>query len=136
MNNPVLKHKEITDIILRSFYDVYNELGHGFLESVYENAMQIVMEGFGLSVEKQKGISVCFRGTVVGQLMPDVIVNNSVIIEIKAVENILPIHEAQLMHYLKATNIEVGILLNFGKSPEFRRFAYDNLRKCIKRVSA
>jgi len=126
-----LKYKEITDIILRSFYEAYNELGDGFLESVYESALYIVMTGYGLCVEKQKDISVFFRGKVIGDFKADLIVNEKVIIELKAVHALAPAHEAQLINYLKATNIEVGLLLNFGRKPEFKRFIYDNKRKNI-----
>jgi hypothetical protein len=105
MNADRFKYKEITDIILRSFYETYNELGDGFLESVYENALYIVLTGYGLCVERQKDISVA------------------------------PAHEAQLINYLKATNIEVGLLLNFGRKPESKRFVYDNKRKISVMIS-
>jgi len=131
MNADSFKYKEITDIILRSFYEVYNELGDGFLESVYENALYIVLTGDGLCVERQKDIGVFFRGKVIGDFKADLIVNEKVILELKAVRTINPTHEAQLINYLKATNIEVGLLLNFGKKPEFKRFIYDNKRKNI-----
>ena len=131
MNTDRLKHKEITDSILRSYYEVYNELGDGFLESVYENALYIVLTGYGLCVERQKGINVFFRGTIIGDFKADLIVNEKVIIELKAVRTIDRAHEAQLINYLKATNIEVGLLLNFGRKPEFKRFVYDNERKKI-----
>ena len=131
MNTDRFKHKEITDIILRSFYEVYNELGGGFLESVYENALYIVLTGYGLSVERQKDISVFFRGNIVGVFKADLIINEKVIVELKAVRALDPAHEAQLINYLKATNIEVGLLLNFGRKPEFKRFVYDNKRKNI-----
>lgn len=121
-----LKYKEITDIILKSFYEVYNELGDGFLESVYENALYIVLTGHGLSVERQRDISVFFRGNVIGDFKADLIVEGNVIIELKAVRALDPAHEAQLINYLKATNIEVGLLLNFGRKPEFERFIYNN----------
>lgn len=126
MNADGFKYKEITDIILRSFYEVYNELGAGFLESVYENAMDIVLTGYGLKAEKQKNISVFFRGNVIGGFKADLIVNEKVIVELKAARTIDPAHEAQILNYLKATNIEVGLLLNFAGKPEFRRFAVDN----------
>ena len=129
MNADMFKYKEITDVILKSFYEVYNELGDGFLESVYENALYIVLNGYGLCVERQKDISVFFRGKVVGGFKADLIVNEKVIVELKAVRTFNPAHEAQLINYLKATNIEVGLLLNFGRKPEFKRFAYDNKRK-------
>ncbi len=128
MNADMLKHKEITDIILKSYYEVYNELGGGFLESVYENALYIVLTGYGLSVEKQKDISVFFRGDRIDDFKTDLIVNGKVIVELKAIRNIDPAHEAQLIHYLRATNIEVGLLLNFGRKPEFKRFIYEDKR--------
>ena len=131
MNTAMFKHKEITDIILRSFYEVYNELGDGFLESVYENALYIVLTGYGLFVEKQKDISVFFRGKVIGDFKADLIANEKVIVELKAVRALALAHEEQLINYLKATNIEVGLLLNFGRKPEFKRFVYDNKRKNI-----
>jgi len=128
MNADMFKYKEITDVILKSFYEVYNELGDGFLESVYENALYIVLTGDGLCVERQKDIGVFFRGKVIGDFKADLIVNEKVILELKAVRTLNPAHEAQLINYLKATNIEVGLLLNFGKKPEFKRFIYDNKR--------
>ena len=131
MNADSFKYKEITDIILRSFYEVYNELGDGFLESVYENALYIVLTGYRLYVERQKDIAVFFRGKVIGDFKADLIVNEKVIVELKAVSTLNPAHEAQLINYLKATNIEVGLLLNFGKKLEFKRFIYDNKRKNI-----
>jgi len=131
MNTDSFKYKEITDIILRSFYETYNEIGDGFLESVYENALYIVLTGYGLCVERQKNISVFFRGKEIGDFKADLIVNEKVIVELKAVRTLNPAHEAQLINYLKATNIEVGFLLNFGRKPEFKRFVYDNKRKNI-----
>ncbi len=128
MNADMLKHKEITDIVLKGFYEAYNELGGGFLESVYENALHIVLTGYGLSLEKQKEISVFFRGDKVGVFKTDLIVNGKVIVELKAIRNIDPAHEAQLLNYLRATNIEVGLLLNFGRKPEFKRFVYEDKR--------
>ena len=124
-----LKYKEITDVILKSFYEVYNELGDGFLESVYENALYIVLKGHVLSVERQRNVSVLFRGNVIGDFKADLIVEGSVIIELKAVRALDPAHEAQLINYLKATNTEVGLLLNFGRKPEFKRFIFNNKRK-------
>ena len=131
MNTDSFKYKDITDIILKSFYEVYNELGDGFLESVYENALYIVLTGYGLCVERQKNISVFFRGNIIGDFKTDLIANEKVIVELKAVRALAPAHEAQLINYLKATNIEVGLLLNFGRKPEFKRFVYDNKRKNI-----
>ena len=131
MNADRFKYKEITDIILRSFYEAYNELGDGFLESVYENALYIVLTVYGLCVEKQKDIPVFFRGKIIGDFKADLIVNEKVIVELKAVRTLAPAHEAQLINYMKATNIEVGLLLNFCGKPEFKRFVYDNKRKNI-----
>lgn len=125
------KYKKITDIILKSFFEVYNELGNGFLESVYENALYIVITGYGLSVERQKNIPVFFRRDIVGDFKADLIVDEKVILELKAVRVLDHTHEAQLINYLKATNIEIGLLLNFGRKPEFKRFIYDNKRKNI-----
>ena len=124
-----LKYKEITDVILKSFYEVYNELGDGFLESVYENALYIVLTGYGLNVERQRDIPVFFRGNVIGDFKADLIVEENVIIELKAIRALDAVHEAQVINYLKATNIEVGLLLNFGRKPEFKRFIFNNKRK-------
>ena len=102
MNADRFKYKEITDIILRSFYEVYNELGDGFLESVYESALYIILTGYGLCVERQKDISVFFRGKIIGHFKADLIINKKVIVELKAVRTLDPVHEAQLINYLKA----------------------------------
>ena len=131
MNTDRLKHEETTDSILKSFYEVYNELGDGFLESVYENALYIVLTGYGLWVERQKNISVLFRDTRIGYVKAGLIVDEKVIIKLKAVRAFNTTHEAQLINYLKATNSEVGLFLNFGRKPEFKRFVYDNKRKKI-----
>lgn len=129
MNTDSFKYKDITDIILKSFYEVYNELGDGFLESVYENALYIVLTGYGLCVERQENISVFFRGNIIEDFKTDLIANEKVIVELKAVRTFDPAHEAQLINYLKATNIEVGLLFNFGRKPGFMKFVYDNKRK-------
>jgi len=102
MNADRFKQKEITGVFLKSFYEVYNELGDGFLESVYENALYIVLTGYGLYVERQKNISVFFRGKVIGDFKADLIVDEKVIIELKAVRALDPAHKAQLINYLKA----------------------------------
>jgi GxxExxY protein len=120
-----MKHSETTDIILHSFYEVYNELGDGFLESVYEKALEIVLSGYGLKVETQRPITVKFRNKIIGEFRADILVNDVVIIELKAVRAIVPEHEAQVIHYLKATGIEVALLLNFGRKPEFKRLVLD-----------
>jgi len=128
----MIKFEEITGKIIEAFYEVYNELGGGFLESVYEKALHIVLTGYGLNAERQKAISVYFRGHVIGEFKADLVINESVIVEIKAVRNLVGAHEAQLINYLKATTVEVGLLLNFGGKAEFKRFAYDNNRKNIR----
>jgi len=127
-----MKHKEITDKIIGAFYKVYNELGYGFLEKVYENAMFIELRKHGLFVEKQKNILVFYEGEMVGDYYTDLIVSEKVIIELKACESLREEHEAQLTNYLKATNIEVGLLLNFGFKPELKRKIFDNEYKKSK----
>ncbi len=108
-------HKDVTSIIIQSFYKVYNTLGYGFLEKVYENAMRIELKKLGMSVEQQKNIKVYYDSEQVGDYFADLLVNDLVIVELKAAENLCEEHETQLLNYLKATDIEVGLLLNFGK---------------------
>jgi GxxExxY protein len=124
-----LLHKETTDIILKTFYDVYNELGFGFLEKVYQNAMYLELKNKGIFVEAQKQIKVHFKGIEVGEYYADLIVNNEVIVELKAAECIVEEFEKQLINYLRGTDKEVGLLLNFGKKPEFRQKIFENSRK-------
>ncbi len=131
MNTDKFLYKEITDKIIKGFYETYNELGDGFLESVYEHALYVVLTEYGLQVERQRDISVYFRSQIIGNFKADLIVNEKVIVELKAVRVLDHAHEAQLINYLKATNNEVGLLLNFGRKPEFKRFVYDNKRKNI-----
>lgn len=119
-------HSEITDNILKAFYKVYNTLGYGFLENVYENAMFIELRRMGLFVERQKNIKVFYEGQEIGDYFADLVVNECVIIELKAAENLREEHEYQLINYLKATEIEIGLLLNFGKDPSFKRKIYTN----------
>ncbi len=122
-------HKEISERIIKCFYTVYNTLGFGFLEKVYENAMMIELTKNGLYTEKQKPIKVFYENNIVGEYFADIIVENSIILELKAAECIVEEHEYQLINYLKATNIEIGLLLNFGKTPEIRRKIFTNDRK-------
>ena len=119
-------HQDLTSLILKSFYQVYNTLGYGFLEKVYENAMYFELKSVALSVHKQYPIDVFYSENKVGQYFADLIVNNTVIVELKAAESICEEHEYQLINYLKATNIEVGLLLNFGKKPTFKRKIFSN----------
>jgi len=119
-------HEEITGKIIKAFYKVNNSLGYGFLEKVYERALIIELKKQGLQVEQQKNIKVYYEENEVGDYYADLIVNNLVIIELKAAESLCEEHEAQLINYLRATNIEIGLLLNFGKKPEFRRKIFSN----------
>ena len=132
-HNSNFLHSEITDLILKAYYQVYNKLGFGFLEKVYENAMMIELKRLDLKCERQKPITVNYDGFDIGEYFADIIVNDCVIIELKAAEDLCPEHEAQLVNYLKATEIEVGLLLNFGKEPKFKRRVltsqYKNLKK-------
>lgn len=133
MDNQVdLKHKAVTEKILHTFYKiVYPQLGYGFLEKVYENAMAIALASVGLKVVPQAEILVYFQDQVVGEYFADLVVNDVVLVELKAVSHLLPEHEAQLLNYLRATPYEVGLLLNFGPKPDFKRKAYENHRKTI-----
>jgi len=119
-------HKNITDQIIKAFYNVYNKLGYGFLERVYENAMLIELNKIGLTCEKQKAIAVYYNEEVVGNYFADIIVNNCVIVELKACDSIHEEHELQIINYLKATEMEVALLLNFGKTPQVKRKMYSN----------
>jgi len=122
-------HSHLTDQIIRAFYNVYNHLGFGFLEKVYENAMIVELVEMGLIVEQQKKVDVYYKDNNVGHYLSDLIVENKVIIEVKAAENICPEHECQLINYLKASDKEVGVLLNFGKHPGVKRKIFTNNRK-------
>ncbi len=126
------KHGEITEKIIGVFYQVYNELGHGFLESVYQKSLQIALNSIGLKAVTQIEIPVWFRGQQVGDFSADLLVDNCVLIELKAGSTLHPAHTAQLLNYLRATDIEVGLLLNFGLKPEFKRLLFDNPRKSIR----
>ena len=123
------KHKALSEKIIRIFYKVYNELGYGFLEKVYENAMMIDFRREGVPAVSQSAIKVYYEGEIVGEYFSDILVDDKIIVEIKAAKNLALVHEAQLLNYLKATSIEVGLLLNFGPRPEIKRKAFDNSRK-------
>ncbi|WP_395066268.1 GxxExxY protein [Flavobacterium sp.] len=127
-----LLHKDLTDIILKTFYEVYNELGYGFLENVYQNALLIELRNKGLNVVPQKRIKVYYKGYEVGDYFADIIVEDKIILELKAVEYIVEQFENQIVNYLRGTDCEVGLLLNFGKKPEFRRKIFENKRKIRK----
>ncbi len=127
-----LIHKDLTDAILKVFFDVYNELGYGFLEKVYQNAMMIELKFRGFNVVAQKPIKVYYKGNIVGDYFSDIVVENLVILELKATEVIVEDFEWQLVNYLRGTEMEVGLLLNFGKKPEFRRKVFMNSRKNLR----
>ncbi|WP_421827684.1 GxxExxY protein [Larkinella sp.] len=122
----MLLHKNLTDAILKAYFNVYNTLGYGFLEKVYENAMLIELRRQKLDCVSQQLIKVYYQKTEVGSYFADIVVNNAVILELKAAEVLILEHECQLLNYLKATRMEVGLLLNFGKKPEFRRKVFEN----------
>src|SRR5438270_7130377 len=126
------KHNDITEKIIGVFYEVYNELGHGFLESVYERSLEIALNSLGLKVCRQIQIPVWFRGKPVGDFTADMLIENCVLLELKAARSLDSSHQAQLLNYLRATEIEVGLLLNFGLKPEFKRLIFDNPRKAIR----
>ncbi|WP_242494534.1 GxxExxY protein [Brumimicrobium glaciale] len=121
-------HKNLTNQIIKTFYDVYNELGHGFLENVYQNALYLELKNRGFYVEAQKQIKVYYKNTQVGVYYADLIIDEVIILELKAAEVIVKEFEFQLLNYLKATEIEVGLLLNFGIKPEFKRKVFTNKR--------
>ena len=123
------RHSEITDKIIAAFYKVYNTLGYGFLEKVYENALAIELCKQGLEARAQAPISVFYEGEVVGEYFADLVIANAVIVELKAAKALADEHEAQLLNYLKATPYEVGLLFNFGPQPQFKRKAFENARK-------
>lgn len=130
------KHSELTETIIGVFYDVYNELGHGFLESVYRNSMRLALIEKGLSVETEVPIAVFFRGNNVGDFRADLIVEKSILLELKTAEAIVKTHEAQILNYLRSTVLEIGLILNFGPKPQVRRLLFDNDRKQEKRNHA
>jgi GxxExxY protein len=121
-----MKHKELTDKILQAYFTVYNRLGYGFLERVYEKAMLIELQKMGLSCSAQVPIRVWYEGEVVGKYYADILVEDLVILELKASETVVEEHKIQLVNYLKATEIEIGLLLNFGKEPHISRKIFEN----------
>ena len=129
MPSTLLKYRDVTETILKAYYAVYNELGFGFLEKVNENALAIEATSLGLKVAQQVQIEVIYKQQLVGHYEADLVFNDVVIAELKSVEQLNDRHEAQLLNYLKATRFEVGLLLNFGPTPTFKRKAFDNSRK-------
>ena len=126
------KHSELTALIIKAFYKVYNTLGHGFLEKVYERAMMIELRKMGLNCKSQSPVRVYYDEEEVGLYNSDIFVEGVIITEVKAATSLCEADEAQLTNYLKATNVEIGLLLNFGKKPEIRRRIFTNdLKKSL-----
>jgi len=123
-----LLYKDLTDQILKAFFKVYNELGYGFLEKVYENALAYELSLMGMDVQKQYPIKVYYKDKKVGEYFADILVDDTIILELKATP-IKEMHEFQLLHYLKATDIELGLLLSFGKEARFVRKIFENRYK-------
>jgi|SRR5579863_7643711 len=128
-NESKYKHSELTQIIIGTFYEVYNELGFGFLESVYRKSLRIALQEKILTAEEEVEAAVLFHGKNVGDFKADLLVNGLILIELKTADNLSPAHEAQILNYLRATSLELGLLLNFGPKPQVRRFLLDNERK-------
>lgn len=129
-----LLYKNLSDDILKAFYTVYNELGYGFLEKIYQNAIWLELKSKGYKVEAQKQIKVYYKGQLVGTYFADILIDDKIIIELKACELLMNAHVAQLINYLKATDVELGFLLNFGEEPEFKRIILTNDRKRNKLI--
>jgi GxxExxY protein len=124
-----LLHQELTDKIIRTFYFVYNELGYGYLEKVYERALVLELSETGMDVKQQQQVKVFYKSRPIGDYYADLLVNDAVVIEIKAVETLAENHKRQLQNYLKATTVEVGLLLNFGPAPQVIRKVFTNTQK-------
>lgn len=127
-----LQHEELTNKIIKIFYEVYNQLGYGFLEKVYQNAMYFELKNRGFKVEAQKRISVYYKENIFGEYFADLIVEDLIILESKSAEYIVKDFENQILNYLRGNDCEVGLLLNFGKKPEFKRKIFENKRKARK----
>lgn len=123
------KHSELTETIIGVFYEVYNELGFGFLESVYRNSLRLALLEKGLSVEQEVAVSVFFRGHNVGDFRADLVINGAILVELKTADHIVAAHESQVLNYLRSTTLELGLILNFGPKPQVRRLLLDNSRK-------
>ena len=125
----IYKYEDLTHKIIDAFYKVYNTLGYGFLEKVYENALLIELKKIGLNAKPQAKIRVDYDNQIVGEYYIDILIEDCIIVEIKASKSIAKENEAQLLNYLKASHLEVGLLLNFGPKPEIKRKVFDNHRK-------
>ena len=127
-----LLHADLTEKVIGIFYDVYNDLGYGFLESVYENGLSVAISEAGLRVARQKLIDVWYRGQKIGDFRADMIVNDILLLELKTANAIDHSFEKQTQNYLKATDLEVALILNFGPAPQFRRLVFENTRKAAR----
>ena len=127
-----MKHKELTAKIIECAYKVHNTLGFGFLEAVYQNALLVELIKVGLRAEKEKKIQVYYDTQLVGDYMADIIVEDKIILELKSVKDLHSAHSAQLINYLKATGIEIGLLINFGESVEIKRKVYAPPKDCVQ----
>jgi len=132
VGEPQLKNAELTETIIGVFFDVYNELGYGFLESAYRRSLQLALREKNLKVDAEVAVPVFFRGMSVGDFRADLVVNDSVLLELKTAETIIIAHEAQVLNYLRATELEIGLILNFGPKAQVRRLLFDNNRKQVK----
>lgn len=128
-NNPEIQYIELTDKIVKAFYKVYEEMGFGFQEKVYENALFLELRSLGIFCIKQKPIQVYYNSQIVGEYIANIMVNDSIIINLRTAENLDIEDELTLINCLKATTNEVGLLLNFGKSPQFKRKVLTNDKK-------
>ncbi|MCW3125212.1 MAG: GxxExxY protein [Bacteroidetes bacterium] len=128
-----LLHQEKTEKIIKAFYDVYNALGYGFLERLYETALAIELTKRGFSVKRQSPIKVYYLGELIGEYCCDLIIDDIILIELKSVEVLAIAHKKQTINYLKATEMEVGLLLNFGEKPQIERFLFTNDKKPLLR---
>jgi len=124
-----LKHGELTERLIGIFFNLYNEIGHGFLESIYEQAFSVVLAENRIFFERQIAIPVWFHGQKIGEFRADLLVDRKVLIELKTRRDIDSAWEKQLLNYLRATDVEVGLLFNFGPTAQFRRYAFENERK-------
>ena len=125
-----MKHEDLTSKIIACAYKIHNTLGFGFLEAVYQNALLIELMKAGLQAEKEKKIKVYYQNQLIGDYMADIIVEDKIILELKSVKELHPAHSAQLINYLKATGIEIGLLINFGESVEIKRKVFTLPKDC------
>lgn len=124
-----LKHGELTEKLIGIFFAIHNELGHGFLECVYEQAFSVLLAEKGVFFERQIAVPVWFHEKQIGEFRADLLVDRKILVELKTGRDIEPAWEKQLLNYLRATNIEVGLLFNFGPNAQFRRYVFENEKK-------